>query len=305
MSKAMRDAGHYVIDPELDAFRLVARRADDLAEAAEVARRKDRLADAERLYRSAIDANRSCLRAWPGLGRVLDREGKHDEALAVSRQLVYGDDMAAADRASAPGHRMSLDERRLHGPILTPTGDAAVRMSYVLGLIRLGRWGEALTVFNDTVLENERSQAKHAAAVEKMINQGILGERARSSWSDCRPLNYLARIDPRSGDRAALEAGAHLVVGSSDIGPGSALTDRGAFVAAMQHLARAIQLEPRWGVTFYEYGRLLDWDRRYPEARDAFERALGLSDGLLRNRVQRCFDTVNCRLTPVVAGGQQ
>jgi serine/threonine-protein kinase len=114
-------------------------------------------------------------------------------------------------------------------------------------------------------------------------------ERARTLGPD-RPEGQLAlseyyRNVPRDNPRslAAAEAGLKLAPNNADLLASAAVTEQrlGHADAALQHLLKAVEVDPRSAGTVRRLGITLLYLRRYPEARAAFDRGLALAPGNL------------------------
>ncbi len=124
----------------------------------------------------------------------------------------------------------------------------------------------------------------------------LAAERARALAPD-RPESYLAlsefyrnvmRDNPRS--LAAAEAGLELAPNNADLLTSAAVSEQrmGRADAALQHLLKAREIDPRSAATARRLGITLLYLRRYPEAEAAFDRGLALAPGnlsIILNRV--------------------
>jgi TolB-like protein/tetratricopeptide (TPR) repeat protein/tRNA A-37 threonylcarbamoyl transferase component Bud32 len=119
-----------------------------------------------------------------------------------------------------------------------------------------------------------------------------LAERARQAAKEAialapnRPEGYLAfgryeRLVSKDFDRALehYAKGQRVAPGNADPLYGTARAEEGLghWDAAVQHLRQAASLDPRSTVNFTALGYALQRLRRYPEAREAFERGLALA----------------------------
>jgi TolB-like protein len=123
----------------------------------------------------------------------------------------------------------------------------------------------------------------------------VAAERARALGPD-RPEGYLAfseyyRIVTRDNPRslAAAEAGLKLAPNNADLLTSAAVTEQrlGRADAALQHLAKASEIDPRSAGTARRLGITLLYLRRYSESQAALDRGLSLAPGNLSIIVQR------------------
>jgi serine/threonine-protein kinase len=124
----------------------------------------------------------------------------------------------------------------------------------------------------------------------------LAAERAQSLGPD-EPEGYLAlsefyRNVPRDNARSleAAKAGLALAPNNADLLTSAAVTEQrmGNADAALQHIAKASEIDPRSAGTARRLGITLLYLRRYPEAAAAFDRGLAIAPGnlsILENKV--------------------
>ncbi len=124
----------------------------------------------------------------------------------------------------------------------------------------------------------------------------LAAERAQSLGPD-QPEGYLAlsefyRNVPRDNARSleAAKAGLALAPNNADLLTSAAVTEQrmGNADAALQHIAKASEIDPRSAGTARRLGITLLYLRRYPEAAAAFDRGLAIAPGnlsILENKV--------------------
>lgn len=294
---------HVHVSPDMDALGELMGRASVIADNARATEREGRAGEAEMLFRSAIDVDRGCQEAWSGLARVLERQGKFGQALRAYRQLVYGDEALhdmPPDTSRLPG---SIAEREARSRYLFPTVSSAVRMRYVLALLRAGQSQEAAAVYNGTLrAEAKRRTAEYAMRKAYVIGIMATGDptklkeaRAYAAQPHARTeLDGLVEVDPRQFEPGALAAAAHLVVAQSDMDPRLFITDPDALKEKLYHAERAVRLQPGCALAHHVHGLALESVGRIRQAAAAFRRALDLAgaDRELKAEAQRGYDRV-------------
>jgi TolB-like protein/tetratricopeptide (TPR) repeat protein len=134
-------------------------------------------------------------------------------------------------------------------------------------------WANSILYFNSTptptLAERARSSAKKAIALAPDRPEGYLA------------FGHYERLVPKDFNRALEQyaKGQRVAPGNADLLYGTARAEEGLgrWDAAVEHLRQAASLDPRSAVNFTALGYALQRLRRYPEAREAFERGLALA----------------------------
>jgi len=175
-----------------------------------------------------------------GLADACAGKGKQAEALKAYQALIY-----------ARGWGSSINS------------DPTTSMRYVLALSRIGRWQEALDVYDKANQRTLSGTGKPIAPVSFT--------RGTPSWTE-------------------LKAAAHLALGMRRPSYGPA-----DLRAQLAHLETAARPQPNWAAAQFAYGQALEKAGRVKEAKSAYEKALTRADPKLKGRAEGELRKLNMR----------